>query len=612
VLISYPASTSVLSLVSHYLFFPLFCCMINLLKNNFMKYSALLLALSVCIISSFAQAPKIAWGNEFKLSKGSTGLSVICTDNTGVYLQESHMALKSYFVFGATMRESAMLIKLDGNLTEQFRNDFNKELRGKEFEQFFSVADKLYILASDYERREKTLTLYAAAVNNATGDLAGDWQQLASWVKDEKSDNIHFKVSGNADNSALILVSSIEGKEHNSYQVQEFDKNLKSVGAAINISNEFDPKTFQLEDVLYTTAKKVVLVARLYEYEEGKRKKDKFLDFLHYNIRIYNNKGKQEQDIKTDIAGKWLVSTKVLQEADKDLVIAAFYSKEKKGNTIDGLLVQRIDPNTGNILTTSEKEINTSLLTPIDEDNTAYDDNDDDSKKEKKEREKFDKIKDESEGFTRYMQFRNIFYTPDKGIVILAEKYHHYTYTTSSYSPGFNGMQGTYTNQTYTVFETGDLMMCKIDAGGDIAWLQVLPKAQREQVGGNFTGYSDFSIGLYYFSTHNMPYYSGFGALQDNNNIHIIFNDNPKNEGVLQLGQKIKTATMFRKSTCFNLTLDATTGKYTRKLFFSNKDVPTAMPRLSSYIGDDMYMIGREDRLFGKTKIAVAKVTVNK
>ncbi len=578
-----------------------------------MKYSALLLACSFCIISSFAQAPKIAWGDEFKLRKGSTDLSVICTDNTGVYLQESHMALKTYFVFGATMRESAMLIKLDRNLTEQFRNDFNKELRGKEFEQFFSVADKLYILASDYERREKTLTLYAAAVNNATGDLAGDWQQLASWVKDEKSDNIHFKVSGNADNSSLILVSSIEGKEHNSYQVQEFDKNLKSAGAAINISNEFDPKTFQLEDVLYTTAKKVVLVARLYEYEEGKRKKDKFLDFLHYNIRIYNNKGKQEQDIKTDIAGKWLVSTKVLQEADKDLVIAAFYSKEKKGNTIDGLLVQRIDPNTGNILTTSEKEINTSLLTPIDEDNTAYDDNDDDNKKEKKEREKFDKIKDESEGFTRYMQFRNIFYTPDKGLVILAEKYHHYTYTTTSYSAGFNGMPGTYTNQTYTVFETGDIMMCKIDAGGNIAWLQVLPKAQREQVGGSYTGYSSgFSIGMYYFNTHNMPYYSGFGALQDNNNINIIFNDNPKNEGVLQLGQKIKTATMFRKSTCFNLTLDATTGKYTRKLFFSNKDVPTAMPRLSSYIGDDMYMIGREDRLFGKTKIAVAKVTVNK
>ena len=573
------------------------------------------LLLSLVIVNAvFSQSPKITWGEEFKMSKGSTDLSVVFTDNTGVYLQESHMVLKSYFIIGASTRESATLIKLDKNLTQLYRNDFNKELRGKEFEQFFTVEDKLYILASDYSKRDKTFILYAGIVNNATGDLSGDWQQLASWVKDEKSDNIHFKLSNNADNTSLILVSSIEGKEKNSYQVQEFDKNLRSMGKPINLSNEFDPKTFQLEDVLFTTSKKIVLVARIYEYEEGKRHKDKFLDFMHYNVRIYDNSGKQQADIKTDINGKWLVSTKVIQEPDKDLVLAAFYSDEKKGNNINGMLVQRIDPATGNIISTSQKEINTSLITTLEDDNTGYDESDEDSKKEKKEREKLDKIKDESEGFTRYMQFKNIFYTADNGLVILAEKYHHYTYTTTSYSPGFGGGMGTYSTQTYTVFETGDLMMCKVDIGGNINWLQVMPKAQREIVsgGGNSSYGGGFSIGVYYFNHYNMPFYSGFGALQGSNNINIIFNDNPKNADVLQLGQKVKTASAFRRSDCFNLVLDIATGKYTRKQFFSNKDVPTAMPRLGSYIGGDMYMVGREDRLFGKTKLAVAKVTLGK
>jgi len=573
-------------------------------------FSVLLLSIllgNLCV----AQAPKIFWGEEFKMSKGSTDLSVVFTDNTGVYLQEEHKVLKSYFIIGATARESATLVKLDKNLAEQYRNNFNKELRGKEFEQFYAIDGKIYIVASDYNKREKTLTLFASLVDKNTGELAGDWMQVASWQKDERSDVIDFKLSANEDNTGLFLVSSIQGREKNNYQVQEFNNSLKAVGAPVNISNEFDPKTFQLEDVLYTTSKRIVLVGRVYQYEEGKRKRDKFLDFVHYNIRIYDSKGKQQTDINTDINGKWLVSTKVLQEQDKDLVIAAFYSNQKKGGTIDGLLVQRIDPVTGNIITTSQKEINTSLISAVDADNGFDDASDNESKQERKEREKFDKIKDESEGFTRYMQFRNIFYTKDGGLVILAEKYHHFTYQTSNYSPGFNGSPGSWTYSTYTVFETGDLMMCKVDAGGNIGWLQVLPKYQREVVGGSYgNSMGGFSIGTYYFNTTNMPYYSGFGALQSNDKINIMFNDNPRNENVLQLGQRIKTASAFRRSDCFNLVLDVATGKYTRKFFFTNKEVPTAMPRLGSYVGNDMYMVGREDRLFGRTKIAVAKVSM--
>ena len=575
-----------------------------------MKLLSVLFIILFLASQSFSQTPKVSWGDEFKMSKGSTDLAVVYADNTGVYLQESHAVLTSYFVIGATTRGSATLVKLSTGLAEQYRNDFNKELRGKEFVQFFAVQDRLYILSSDYSRRDKTLTLFAAQVDKGTGELNGEWQELANWQKEEKSDNIRFKVSTNADNTSMILVSSVEGTGKNSYQVQEFDKTLKPLGKPLSVGNEFDPKTFQLEDVLYTSAKKIVLVGRIYEYEEGKRKKDKFLDFVHYNIRIYGNNGKQQTEINTDINGKWLVSTKVLQEPDKDLVVAAFYSNEKKGKDINGLLVQRIDPNTGNVITTSQKEINTSLISAAADDNaaTADDDKDEDSRKERKEREKFDKIKDESEGFSRYLKFRNIFYTPDNGLVILAEKYHDYTYTTTQYNGGgFGG--GTWTTSTYTVFESEDLMMCKIDAAGNINWLNVLPKEQREVIGGSYTSYGGFGVGSYYFSSTDRPFYSGFGALQSNNSINIIFNDHSGNAGVLQLGQGVKRESYFRHSDCFNVELDAATGKYTRKVLFSNNDVPTAMPRLGNNLGKDLYIIGREDRMFGRTKVAVAKIT---
>jgi len=229
------------------------------------------------------------------------------------------------------------------------------------------------------------------------------------------------------------------------------------------------------------------------------------------------------------------------------------------------------------------------------------------SKAERKEREKLDKIKNEGDAFSKYMQFRNIFYTSDNGLVILAEKYHYYTYTTTNYSPGVNGMPGRSTTTTYAVYECGDLLMCKIDAGGNIGWLQVLPKLQREviQVGyGSGFSYAGF------FDGSGRPFYAGFGAIQTNNNIQILFNDNPKNAVVTQPGQKVKITRRFGKSDCFMLTVDELTGKYKRKMFFTNAGVPTSMPRLGSVVENGMYLIGKEDRVMAKSKIAIAKVTL--
>jgi hypothetical protein len=572
-----------------------------------MKWN-LLVATVLLSLSTFSQKPKITWGEEFKLRKGSTDLEVIYADKSGVYLQEGHLALKSYFIIGASARSSATLVKLDKNLVELYRNDFNKELKGKEFVQFFAVQDRLFVFASDYEKREKTLNVFGAEVNKNSGELAADWIMITSFQKEEKKDDINFKIALNADSSKMVVISTIEGKEKNEYTVQEFDKTLKATSKPVTVSNEFDPKTFQLEDVLYTINKKIILVGRIYEYQEGKKKKDKFLDFANYNIRLYDEKGKQQKEINTNVNGKWLNSTKLVQEKNRDLVLAAFYSNQRKGKSIDGMLVQRINPVSGEVISTSEKQINSSLLTG-DPDEGDDDSDEKETKAERKERERLDKMKDEGEAFSKYMKFQNIYYTNDNGLVIVAEKYHQYFYTTQTYTPGTGTTGGTYTTTTYSVYECGDLLMCKIDNVGNIGWMRVLPKAQREVIavgsGSGFGGYSG------YFDISNRPFYAGFGALQNNNVIHILFNDDPRNATVTQAGQKVKSTRRFGKSDCFIITVDLADGKVERRMFFTNADTPTSMPRLGSVIGQDMYITGKDDRVLAKSKVAVAKVTIN-
>ncbi len=565
----------------------------------------LLLATVFISLSCMAQKPRITWGDEFKLHRGSTDLEVIHADNTGVYLQEGHLALKSYFVIGATLRTSATLIKLDKNLGEIYRNDFNKELKGKEFVQFFNVREKLYVFASDYAKREKTLSIYGAEINRSSGQLSGDWTFITSFQKDGKRDEINFKFSHNADSTMMIVVSTIEGRDRNEYKIQEFDQSLKATTKPVIISNEFDPKTFQLEDVLYTVSKRIVLVGRVYEFREGKKKKAKFLDFSNYNIRMYDERGKKVNEVNTNINGRWLASTKLVQEKNKDIVLAAFYNNEKRGKTIDGMLVQRLHPLTGEVINTSEKQISHSLLSTQAE--QTDDEDSGESRQERKERERLDKIKDEGEAFSKYMRFRNIFYTADNGLVVLAEKYHHYTYMTQSHTGGSNGSAGTWTTTYYSVYECGDLLMCKINEGGDISWLQVQPKSQREVIQ---TGSSGGFVFSGYFDAGNRPFYAGFGALQTGDAIQVLFNDNPKNAVVTQPGQKVKDTRRFGKSDCFILTVNLSTGKTERKMFFSNSSTPTAMPRLGSVIGDGMFIVGKEDRLLGRSKIAVAKISM--
>ena len=170
--------------------------------------------------------------------------------------------------------------------------------------------------------------------------------------------------------------------------------------------------------------------------------------------------------------------------------------------------------------------------------------------------------------------------------------------------------------ETYYVYECGDLMMSKIDTSGNISWLEVLPKQQREVIQiGSSTGYGpgvSFSVGSSYFEKFNMPFYAGIGTITGSNTLHILFNDNTKNDKVLQLGQKVKQTNNFGKSDCFDIALDMVTGKYTRTSLFNNKVQPTAMPRLGSVVGKDFYIIGKDDRVLAKTKIAVAKISVKK
>jgi hypothetical protein len=565
-----------------------------------MKKIPMLLLVLCTTMSVFSQTSTIKWSDEIK-SSHTTDHVVVAADNSGVYYKDTRYDVK---LFG-TSTIIVSLIKLDANLNEVYKKDFS-DLKGKSFGQFITLKDKLFITAGSYDKEKGLSSYYAAPINKATGEISGDWQLLGQWQKGADESylnfalNCHIQFGYNADSSKILLVSGMSGKEKISYEIKKIDTILNQVGKVVTISNEFEPKTFQLQDMLTISNGNTVLIGRIYQYQDGKKQKDKFLNFSNYNIRIYDSVGKQIKEINTDIAGKWLTSTKIVQEQNKNLVLAAFYSDKKDDDQISGLLIQQINPVTGEIISTSRKEINTSLV-------TTYED--DDTKKGKDQQ-------DNNEKFSRYMRFRNIVYTPDSGLIILAEKYHTYTYFSSDVvGPNSIGVSGT---TTYRVFETGDLMMSKIDAAGNISWLDVLPKDQEESyetsysfgsygpLGGDWQDMDNFFTAFTESGT-----YSSFGVVADSSNLYILFNDEKKNKDVLYLGQKVKTIHYFWDNDFYSVKLDELTGKYTRDFLFNNKNLPTLMPRRGYAVGKDIYIMGLQGGVLSKPKVAVAKIHIN-
>src|SRR5882672_2625445 len=103
----------------------------------------LTLTLACLYIAGFSQA-KVSWGEEFKMHKSSTDLTIVYADKSGIYMEESHDVMKVGF-FSSKHRKSGILVKLDGNMAEQYRNDFDKELKGKDYDRLFLIHDRLYL-----------------------------------------------------------------------------------------------------------------------------------------------------------------------------------------------------------------------------------------------------------------------------------------------------------------------------------------------------------------------------------------------------------------------------------------------------------------------------------
>lgn len=576
-----------------------------------MKKILLTASVLIASIAGFAQTYKLTWGEEMKLKKGTTDLDIITADNSGLYVTEQRVKLKSYFVIGATYGNAYKLIKLDKNFGEVYDKEYKKELKGLDFHSFQPLEDDLFMFATDYDKKEREFIVLGSKVDKSSGDLNGDFLELGRFALESKRDNYDMKMTSIQNGKAFLMVSNISNKDRVSLAVSVLDKTLKRKESAI-INMSFNPGLYQLEDVRFTTDKKIVVLGREYEeVEYGKRKKKKLV-FKQYVLTIYNNKGKKEKDVTVDAADRYIISGKLIEQPTGEMLLAGFFSHDAKKTELNGFYINKLNPVDGALTLSSFKEINAGMLGNSFED--AADD-DDESKASKKEAAKA-KADDEEVDFPNSYIIKSVDINPvDNSIIIASEvsKYSYYSYTTQTY----NNATKMWSTQWHYVhsFTNKDILVINADKDGNIRWLNDLPKSQVEEIRTSSGGGSGISFGMdqgsFFAQSGGMPFYSSYARLISNNNLILLFNDHNSNNVNAEYGSKVKTISNFRKkSSVYAVSIDLATGKMTRKLLGANNEETILMPRHAFVVKNEVISPSWRMHALAKTQLRFARITV--
>lgn len=587
-----------------------------------MKKILLIASVLFAFFTGFAQTYKLTWGEEMKLKKGTTDLDIITADNSGLYVTEQRVKLKSYFVIGATYGNAYKLIKLDKNFGEVYDKEYKKELKGLDFHSFQPLENDLFMFATDYDKKEREFVVLGSKVDKSSGDLNGDFLELGRFALESKRDDYEMKMTSIQNGKAFLMVSNISNKDRVSLAVSVLDKTLKRKESAI-INMSFNPGLYQLEDVKFTIDKKIVVMGREYEeVEYGKRKRKKLV-FKQYVMTVYNNKGKKEKDVVMDAADRYIISGKLIEQPTGELLLAGFFSQDAKKTELNGFYINKLNPVEGVLTLSSFKEINAGML------GNSFDDaadEDEESKASKKEAAKA-KADDEEVDFPNSYIIKSVDINPvDNSIIIASEvsKYSYYSYTTQTY----NNATKMWSTQWHYVhsFSNKDILVINADKDGNIRWLNDIPKSQLEEIRTSSGSGSGISFGMdqgsFFAQSGGMPFYSSYARLISNNNLILLFNDHNSNNVIAEFGSKVKTISNFRKkSSIYAVAIDLSTGKMTRKLLGSNNEETILMPRhayvVGSVVGDNTNnktgeVISPSWRMhaLAKTQLRFARITV--
>jgi hypothetical protein len=410
------------------------------------------------------------------------------------------------------------------------------------FEEIAVLNNKIYIIGSVYDRKNKINNLLAVEISE-DGKLTTNTIKLFSTevTKNREKGAFYFKHSPNQDKLLIMHASLFDKEEIMQYEIKLVNENLDIVTSHLERVSFEDRKDleFTIADFDLTFEDDIFLVINE-SYRDRKAKKN----IEKFEVHAFKKASDYKQEvINIDFTGKEVINCEMLMTANNTLNLVGFYSSvNKRGKAnwkLKGIYSATINA--------SSNEVTNLKFNVFDFETKA--------KLIGERRAKKDK------DIPPYYSTHSLIEKEDGGLIFLAE----YRQSIIGRSSGI-GIGGLGISFTPITFFTNEIIVTSLNADGSVEWANVIAKDQK-------ASFTTMSVGMYGFSSGSNfsvgvgvavplavlgkgPEYLGAIPIYTNGELTVVFNDNKKNMGVTDIeeikslgnyNKAIPTAFMFNK-----------------------------------------------------------------
>ncbi len=520
--------------------------------------------------SSFSQDVKIENGSQFKV----TSLEQI---RTIIDVQDDQ---SSFLTSAGLLGKKFRVLNLDGNLDIKSKFDIetpkidNKKVKYIGSEKF---GPSTFFFSRYFDRKADSYTLFASQLDPNTGKFVKNFE--ACKVTDDKFGAFRnpFSTFTSIDSTKMLILTTYPTKRNENvrYGLKVVNPDMSTVWAKDIEFGEAD-KDFRLTDVEIDRSGNIHMIATLRMSREEKKEKDSKSRY-YTNVYSYFHETGELKQYEIGFT-EYIIRSIDLDVNDQDELIGMGFYSDKKIQLIDnykGFFFIKIDPRT--------KEVVASNVSPFSEELIE---------------ELAGKRKAKKGKFPPYVVRKSI-PLDNGGYAVVAE---HYVYTQNT-TTSSSGQQ-----QTTETWLFGNVVVMYMSPDGKMETASVIKKKQYcTAKNGGASLLQQLGFGLYP-GVNELPYY-GISIIENDNNIYIMYNENPKNEQRVKDGKNPKSVRQRNSVTMLN-TFKPDGSTY-GEVLFKSKDASEGvkMPLMPmsyvQYSDNSAIIFGRKGKKMRATRITI-------
>ena len=374
--------------------------------------------------------------------------------------QGGYLMVRAYF--------SGLILSPKGYLIEHYNKDlelvseYNYKLKGKRFVHGYVRNGQLYLIFLDYNYER---SVYEYSVHRSPyGEFTFTEETLLSISSEEVRepyDRNYYNRNFNSGftttllhddaNSVFLISTHFKKGKRNQHFIHVYDASLRKL-MEHDLSAEVETKNYAIEHLAVNEdLTQVYVMAKAY----FKKKRFGALDRkFQYELIQINQSGAQIQNFLEE--GKYIEGLKPVFNQNQ-LLCVGFYA-DKRNRKFNGLAYFELDPGSMQVITRKYNAFPEQFVV--------------------------DKFGKEAEQGIKNLVFKNVSFTPDKGIVFNAEEY----FVTQSVQSNSSGGR-----VRVERFHHNDIVCAKLDSNGNLLWARNINKTEVTQGDGAYASYSSYT-----------------------------------------------------------------------------------------------------------------------